>query len=57
MTRAVEFDRVSIVFGDNPEAALPLMDAGRERGEIQAETGQERRRKPPLSEKTSQCLL
>jgi glycine betaine/proline transport system ATP-binding protein len=40
MTRAVEFDRVSIVFGDDPQAALPLMDEGRERGEIQAETGQ-----------------
>ena len=23
---AVEFDKVSIVFGDNPAAALPLMD-------------------------------
>ncbi|WP_372892722.1 choline ABC transporter ATP-binding protein [Rhodosalinus sp.] len=40
MTRAVEFDRVSIVFGTAPERALPLMDAGRARGEIQAETGQ-----------------
>jgi glycine betaine/proline transport system ATP-binding protein len=37
---AVEFDRVSIVFGDKPERALPLMDAGQERGEIQTETGQ-----------------
>ena len=37
---AVEFDRVSIVFGERPEAALPLMDAGRSRAEIQAETGQ-----------------
>lgn len=24
-----EFDRVSIVFGDNPDRALPLMDAGK----------------------------
>lgn len=37
---AVEFDNVSIVFGDTPQAALPLMDAGQERAEIQAETGQ-----------------
>ncbi|MFA5539374.1 MAG: choline ABC transporter ATP-binding protein, partial [Gemmobacter sp.] len=37
---AVEFDRVSIVFGDRPGAALPLMDAGKSRAEIQAETGQ-----------------
>ncbi|WP_099826606.1 choline ABC transporter ATP-binding protein [Oceaniglobus indicus] len=37
---AVIFDKVSIVFGDHPEAALPLMDAGKQRSEIQAETGQ-----------------
>lgn len=37
---AVEFDKVSIVFGERPEAALPLMDKGRERAEIQQETGQ-----------------
>jgi len=37
---AVEFDRVSIVFGDRPEDALPLMDAGKERAEIQAQTAQ-----------------
>lgn len=37
---AVTFDNVSIVFGDRPEVALPLMDAGKERGEIQQETGQ-----------------
>lgn len=37
---AVEFDRVSIVFGDNPAAALPLMDQGQSRAEIQASTGQ-----------------
>ena len=37
---AVEFDNVSIVFGDEPDVALPLMDKGQSRGEIQAETGQ-----------------
>jgi len=37
---AVEFDRVSIVFGDNPEKALPLMDQGQTRAEVQARTGQ-----------------
>ncbi|WP_323765430.1 choline ABC transporter ATP-binding protein [Marinovum sp.] len=37
---AVDFDNVSIVFGNHPEAALPLMDTGRERAEIQQETGQ-----------------
>lgn len=37
---AVEFDQVNIVFGDKPDMALPLMDAGKERGEIQASTGQ-----------------
>lgn len=37
---AVEFDRVSIVFGDHPETALPLMDQGQERGEIRTATGQ-----------------
>lgn len=37
---AVEFDRVSIVFGENPRAALPLMDQGLSRAEIQAKTGQ-----------------
>ncbi|MCF3594532.1 choline ABC transporter ATP-binding protein [Rhodobacteraceae bacterium LMO-12] len=37
---AVIFDNVSIVFGDHPEKALPLMDAGQERPEIQASTGQ-----------------
>jgi len=36
----VEFDNVSIVFGDRPETALPLMDQGQERGEIQRNTGQ-----------------
>ncbi|PWJ15878.1 choline ABC transporter ATP-binding protein [Jannaschia seohaensis] len=37
---AVRFDAVSIVFGDHPERALPLMDEGRERAEINAATGQ-----------------
>lgn len=37
---AVTFENVSIVFGDRPELALPLMDEGRDRGEIQQETGQ-----------------
>ncbi|PTE14260.1 choline ABC transporter ATP-binding protein [Pseudogemmobacter blasticus] len=41
MTRtAVEFDNVSIVFGDAPHLALPLMDQGQSRGEIQTGTGQ-----------------
>lgn len=39
-TLAVEFDNVSIVFGDRPEAALPLMDKGLDRSEIQKTTGQ-----------------
>ncbi|MFN3937314.1 MAG: choline ABC transporter ATP-binding protein [Gemmobacter sp.] len=37
---AVRFDRVSIVFGDRHDLALPLMDAGRDRADIQARTGQ-----------------
>lgn len=37
---AVEFDRVSIVFGDNPDLALPLMDRGKSRAEVQVATGQ-----------------
>ena len=40
MTTAVEFDRVSIVFGDHPDRALPLMDRGLSRGEVQSQTGQ-----------------
>jgi glycine betaine/proline transport system ATP-binding protein len=36
----IAFERVSIVFGDAPEVALPLMDRGLSREEIQAETGQ-----------------
>ncbi len=37
---AVEFDRVNIVFGDYPDRALPLMDKGQSRSEIQAATSQ-----------------
>ena len=40
MTVAVEFDKVNIVFGDHPERALPMMDEGRSRAEIQKATGQ-----------------
>ena len=36
----VRFDAVDIVFGDRPERALPLMDQGKSRQEIQEETGQ-----------------
>ncbi|MEQ5827573.1 choline ABC transporter ATP-binding protein [Sulfitobacter sp. NFXS29] len=40
MNKAVEFDNVSIVFGDKPEKALPLMDEGQSRAEIESATGQ-----------------
>lgn len=40
MSVAVAFDAVNIVFGDRPAEALPLMDEGRTRGDIQAQTGQ-----------------
>ncbi|MGB7318780.1 MAG: choline ABC transporter ATP-binding protein [Planktotalea sp.] len=40
MGTAVTFDAVNIVFGDKPEAALPLMDAGQDRADIQQSTGQ-----------------
>jgi len=36
----VDFQSVSIVFGDTPKTALPLMDRGLSRSEIQAHTGQ-----------------
>lgn len=36
----IEFDSVSIVFGSEPDRALPLMDKGRSRSEIQKSTGQ-----------------
>ncbi|MFP1643177.1 choline ABC transporter ATP-binding protein [Pontitalea aquivivens] len=37
---AIEFDRVSIVFGDHPGRALPLMDAGASRAGVKQATGQ-----------------
>ena len=40
MVNAVEFDAVSIVFGDRPSRALDLMDQGQSRSEIQTKTGQ-----------------
>jgi glycine betaine/proline transport system ATP-binding protein len=40
MEDAVIFDKVNIVFGTNPELALPLMDQGKSRQEIQRETKQ-----------------
>ena len=36
----VAFEDVDIVFGSDPKSALPLIDAGRSRAEIVAETGQ-----------------
>ena len=40
MSIAVEFDNVSIVFGDNVKSALPHMDAGHDRAEVRAQSGQ-----------------
>jgi glycine betaine/proline transport system ATP-binding protein len=40
MSTAVEFDNVSIVFGEDPESALPLMDEGQDRAAVQEATGQ-----------------
>lgn len=40
MEPMIEFERVSIVFGDAPQAALPLMDEGRTRAEVQRLSGQ-----------------
>ncbi|MGR3984250.1 MAG: choline ABC transporter ATP-binding protein [Gammaproteobacteria bacterium] len=37
---AIRLDSVSIVFGDAPAQALPLMDAGQSREQIQAASGQ-----------------
>ena len=37
---AVTFEAVNIVFGGDPQTALPLMDRGQSRAEIQEETGQ-----------------
>ena len=36
----VRFHEVDIVFGDRPKTALPLIDEGKSRAEIEAETGQ-----------------
>jgi len=35
-----DFDNISVVFGDKPQTALPLMDKGLERAKIQAQTDQ-----------------
>ncbi len=40
MSNAVEFDAVSIVFGPKPETALPYMDEGKTRAEVQELSGQ-----------------
>ena len=40
MTAMIEFDRTSIVFGGEPGRALPLMDEGKTRAEVQIATGQ-----------------
>jgi glycine betaine/proline transport system ATP-binding protein len=40
MRPMIEFDRVSIVFGAEPERAMPLLDAGQSRTDVQAATGQ-----------------
>jgi glycine betaine/proline transport system ATP-binding protein len=40
MSVAVSFDQVNIVFGDDPKAALALMDEGKSREDIQSECGQ-----------------
>jgi len=39
MTDTVVFRNVSIIFGDNPQKALSMVDAGKTRDEIGAETG------------------
>ncbi|ETX16513.1 hemolysin [Roseivivax halodurans JCM 10272] len=40
MSTAVKIDNVSIVFGDEPKSALPLMDEGLDRATIQKRTDQ-----------------
>ncbi|MGI3170589.1 choline ABC transporter ATP-binding protein [Pseudooceanicola sp. C21-150M6] len=40
MSVAVDINNVSIVFGQSPDKALPLMDKGQDRAEIQEATGQ-----------------
>lgn len=39
MSDAIIFENIDIVFGDNPEKAVPLIDAGRTRADINKETG------------------
>lgn len=39
MTEAVVFKNVSIIFGDSPQKALAMVDAGKTRDEVGAETG------------------
>ncbi len=39
MTDAVIFGNVDIIFGDHPDKALAMVDQGRTRDEISAETG------------------
>ncbi len=39
MTDAVVFKNISIIFGDSPQKALAMVDAGKTRDEIGAETG------------------
>lgn len=39
MMSLITFKNVDIVFGDSPEAALPLIDAGKNRAEILEQTG------------------
>lgn len=36
----IKFENASIVFGNNPKSALPLMHANKSREQIKAETGQ-----------------
>lgn len=38
--KAVVFDHVNVVFGNDPKTALPLMDDGKDRASIQEATGQ-----------------
>ncbi|WP_119309619.1 choline ABC transporter ATP-binding protein [Cohaesibacter haloalkalitolerans] len=40
MTTAIKLEKVSIVFGDKPESALPYMDQGLARAEIQDKSNQ-----------------
>ncbi len=40
MSTAVTFNNVSIVFGDKPASALPLMDRGLNRAQVQQDCGQ-----------------